>query len=208
MSPVDQLDDVFEYDPEVVGPAATLNEFLALPDIEEAPAWEFVDGRMVRKVSPKRKHITLQDALADFINDFSEPAGLGTAFPELRCTFGGRSIVPDVVFQTTEHIEFDDEGDVTDDVFVPPDLMVEIVSPRQSPKLLEDRIHHALAQGCPLGWLVHTYRRTITVYRPGAEPVELGLDGVLEGEPVLPGFRLPVAEVFAWLKLRRRGGGP
>ncbi len=193
-------------DPEEIGPATTLEAFLQMPEIEEAPAWEFVDGRMVRKVSPKRKHVTLQDAFVDSINDFSEPAGLGTAFPELRCTFGGRSIVPDVVFQIRQHIEFDAQGYVTEDVFVPPDLMVEIVSPRQSTKPLEDRIRHALAHGCALGWLVHTYRQTITVYRPGVQPVVHGLDGLLEGEPVLPGYRLLVAEAFDWMRLQRRGG--
>ena len=84
--------------------------------------------------------------------------------------------------------------------------MIEILSPRQSARTADEKLRHALAHGCPLGWFVHPYRESITVYRPGVEPVELGLDGVLEGGPVLPGFRLPVAEVFAWLKRRNRGG--
>lgn len=195
------------YDPEEIGPATTLEEFLDMPDIEDAPAWEFVDGKMVRKAMPGGKHSVLQRAFGIEINRFASPRGLGEALPELRCTFGGRSIVPDVTFFLDEHIEVDEDGTVSDEVWIAPDLMIEIISPKQSPKILEDRIRHALAHGCPLGWLVHTYRGTITAHRPGEAPTVLGLDGILEGDPVLPGFRLPVAEVFAWLKRRQRGDG-
>lgn len=43
--------------------------------------------------------------------------------------------------------------------------------------------------------------------RPGATPERLPADGVLTGEPVLPGFRLPVEEVFGWL-VRARPQNP
>lgn len=194
-------------EPEVIGPTTSLEQFLELPDIEEAPAWEFVDGRMVRKAMPGGKHSVLQRAFGVELNHFAGPRRLGEALPELRCTFGGRSIVPDVTFFRDEHIEIDEDGEVCDEVLIAPDLMIEILSPKQSPRILEDRIRHALDHGCPLGWLVHTYGERISVHRPGVEVLELGIDDVLEGEPVLPGFRLPVAEVFGWLKLRRRSGG-
>ena len=62
------------------------------------------------------------------------------------------------------------------------------------------KLIHATAHGCPLGWLIHPYQKTIDVYRPGRPPERLAPDAVLEGEPVLPGFRLPASEVFGWLK--------
>jgi hypothetical protein len=37
----------------------------------------------------------------------------------------------------------------------------------------------------------------VTTYQPGADPTLLGEHGTLEGDPVVPGFRCPVAEVFA-----------
>jgi Uma2 family endonuclease len=64
-----------------------------------------------------------------------------------------------------------------------------------------------VAHGCPLGWLIHPERKYVDVYRPGRPVGRLAADGVLEGEPVLPGFRLPVAEVFGWLIYRRPGPG-
>ena len=50
-----------------------------------------------------------------------EESKLAYAFPELRCTFGGRSIVPDIAVLLWERIEFDDDGEPVDDVRIAPD---------------------------------------------------------------------------------------
>jgi len=46
-------------------------------------------------------------------------------------------------------------------------------------------------------------RKTVSVYRPGHRAERLSAKGVLEEDPVLPGYRLAVAEVFEWLKIRK-----
>ena len=182
----------------------SLEDFLERPEIDEHPYLEYVDGKVIPKVSPQYQHSRLT---MHFLETLNAAAGdRGEAVPELRCTYAGRSIVPDVVFLLEEHIGYDEGGEVVNVVAIPPDLHIEIISPKQGVTEADEKLRHSTAHGCALGWLVHPYRRTIDVYRPGTEPVCLGLEGVLEGEPVLPGFRLPVAEVFGWLK-RRRGGG-
>jgi len=40
------------------------------------------------------------------------------AFPELRCTFGGRAIVPDIAVLLWEQIQFDDSGEPLGDVLI------------------------------------------------------------------------------------------
>jgi Uma2 family endonuclease len=72
----------------------TLEEFLKLP--ETKPASEFVNGRVIQKPMPQGKHSRLQGKLVTQINQTFEASKTALAFPELRCTFGGRSIVPDV----------------------------------------------------------------------------------------------------------------
>jgi len=178
----------------------TLEEFLALP--EEKPYLEYIDGRIEAKMSPQKKHSLLTARFLERLNRHAEPAGLGYAFPELRCTFEGRSIIPDVVFLLLEHIEIDEHGEPVDRTPWPPDIHVEIVSPDQSLKKSRGKLIHSTSHGCPLGWLIDPEKRTIDVSRPGRPAERLPADGVLEGEPVLPEFRLPVAEVFGWLKLR------
>jgi Uma2 family endonuclease len=177
----------------------TLEEFLRLP--EEKPYLEYIDGRIEAKVPPQKKHSLIQGELLDCLNVFARPKKLGLAFGELRCSFAGRSIVPDVVFLLREHIERDEEGEPVDVTPCPPDLHVEIISPDQAIKRSHEKLLHSTANGCPLGWLIHPYQKTIDVYHPGRPPVRLAPEAALEGEPVLPGFRLPVAKVFGWLKL-------
>lgn len=185
----------------------TLEEFLRLPGIDDRPYLEYIDGRIEAKVAPKKKHSVLQDDLIAAFNQFARPTRLGRAFGELRCTFAGRSILPDVAFLREEHILLDDRGEYVDETLIPPDIHVEIVSPDRHEKKCRNKLAHSTANGCPLGWLIHPYRRSIHLYRPGHEPELLPADGVLEGDPVLPGFRLPVAEVFGWLVHIRPGPG-
>ena len=182
----------------------SLEGFLERPEIDRHPYLEYIDGRIIPKVSPSFKHSALTGGFLDALNGFAGPRGIGGAFPELRCTFDGRSIVPDVVFLLEAHIEVDQDGEVIDLVLTPPDIHVEILSPKQGVAEADAKLRHSTSHGCAFGWLVHPYRRTIDVYRPGAEPFRLGIEGILEGDPVLPGFRLPLAEVFGWL--RRRPG--
>jgi Uma2 family endonuclease len=84
---------------------------------------------------------------------------------------------------------------------------VEIISPDQSVRKAQGQLRHSVAQGCPLGWLIHPEREFLDVYRPDRPVERLAADGALEGDPVLPGFRLPAAEVFGWLIYRRSGPG-
>jgi Uma2 family endonuclease len=51
-------------------------------------------------------------------------------------------------------------------------------------------------------------RKTVSIYRPGRRAERLAADGTLRGDPVLVGYRLPIAELFGWLKLRPSRGGP
>lgn len=180
----------------------TLEEFLRLPDIDESPAREFIDGRIEGKAVPKKSHGLLTKRLMTRLDGYSEPRGLGTSFPELRCTYEGRSIVPDVVFLLAEHVDLDEDGSLVEETHRPPDIHVEILSPDQSARQAHEKLSHSTSHGCPLGWLIDPHAKTIDVYRPGQPPDRLAEDGVLEGEPVLPGFRLPAAEVFGWLTPR------
>jgi Uma2 family endonuclease len=54
------------------------------------------------------------------------------AFPELRCSFGKRSIVPDIAVFQWVIIPFDADGEVPNDFLLCPDWTIEILSPEQS----------------------------------------------------------------------------
>jgi Uma2 family endonuclease len=176
----------------------TLEEFLELPDDYRL---EYINGRIEGKVAPQKRHTEIQAEMRNCLNAFAAPRKLGRAYVELRCTFAGRSIIPGVVFLLKEHIEIDERGRPRDDTPWPPDLHVEVISPRQSLKKAREKLKHSTSNGCPLGWLIDPDPERIYNYRPGRRARRKPPDGVLEGKPVLPGFRLPVAEVFRWLEL-------
>ena len=88
------------------------------------------------------------------IDAYAEARQLGQTFPELRCTFAGRSIIPDIVFLLDEHIETDERDEILDPTVRPPDIHVEIVSPNQSVRKCREKLVFSTANGCPLGWLI------------------------------------------------------
>ncbi|MBD0337154.1 MAG: Uma2 family endonuclease, partial [Cyanobacteria bacterium Co-bin13] len=74
--------------------ALSLEAFLQQP--ETKPASEYIDGQVIQKPMPQGKHSTVQGELVSAINGAMKPKRIARAFPELRCTFGGRSTVPDI----------------------------------------------------------------------------------------------------------------
>ncbi|HEX2092626.1 MAG TPA: Uma2 family endonuclease [Longimicrobiaceae bacterium] len=102
---------------------------------------------------------------------------------------------PDVAFVRRERAEEvgDDEG------FWPgaPDLAVEVVSPNDSFGEVEEKVFDWLSAGCRMVVVVDPRKRTATVYRSRSDITVLAEDEELDGGDVVPGWRLPVRELFA-----------
>lgn len=177
----------------------SLDQFLSLP--EAKPALEYIDGKVVQKVSPKRTHSILQMLLGSRIVEFVLPRSLGFVYTELRCTFSGRSLVPDLCFIAQGRIPRGEGGDLAEDIRLAPDLMIEIISPGQTIKDLSARLRWCVEQGVRLGWLIQPTKRRVYVFRPDHPESMLELGDSLSGEDVLPGFNLPLNELFGWSTL-------
>jgi Uma2 family endonuclease len=76
-----------------------------------------------------------------------------------------------------------------------PDLVVEIDSPHSGQ--LKQRIQDFLDAGTPLAWVIRPAKQTATVHHADGSVQQLEHDGVLDGEDVLPGFRLSLNELFS-----------
>ncbi len=178
----------------------TLESFLALP--ETKPASEYIDGKIVQKPMPQGKHSLLQLELISFINSILRKASIAIAFPELRCTTGGRSTVPDIVVLKNENIPKDDDGEVSNVVTTAPDWTIEILSPDQSTTKVIKNILHCLDNGTEVGWLIDPAEKMILVYQPDRQ-VQV-IDSIEQGL-IFPGFaqsmKLTVGDIFGWLKI-------
>ncbi len=77
-----------------------------------------------------------------------------------------------------------------------PDLAVEIRSPGDRRSEIAAKVDDYLARGVPLVWVVDPKTQTETVHRPRSAAVTLGIDEVLDGGDVLPGFIRAVRLIF------------
>ena len=77
-----------------------------------------------------------------------------------------------------------------------PIFAAEVLSPSDKQREIDETIEEYLACGVKVLWIVDPADETVTVYRPGAEPVLFNRTQELAGDPELPGFRCRVAEIF------------
>jgi Uma2 family endonuclease len=101
---------------------------------------------------------------------------------------------PDVAFMSHEHVA---ETGVPRGYFRGvPDLAVEIISPNDRCTEVNQKVAEWLEHGTRLVFVVDPRRKTVAVHRPGQPIRVLGIDDVLDGEDVVPGWRLPVRDLF------------
>ena len=176
----------------------TLAEFLQLP--ETKPASEYMDGQILQKPMPQGKHSTIQGELVSAINTVLRPQCIARAFPELRCIFDGRAIVPDVSVFVWERIARDSNGEIANIFQSAPDWIVEVLSPEQSSMKVIKKILRCLENGTQIGWLVDPSDKTVFVYLPQQQTqVFETLEQKILTPSFAAGFELTVGKLFAWL---------
>ncbi|WP_448268965.1 Uma2 family endonuclease [Nostoc sp. DSM 114159] len=177
--------------------ALNIEEFLKLP--ETKPASEYFNGKIYQKPMPQGEHSTLQIELASAINQVAKLQKLAYAFTELRCTFSGFSIVPDIAVFEWQRIPFDAKGRIAKKFEIPPDWIIEILSPEQSPNRVIRKITFSIQNGAKLGWLLDSADESIMIFEPNKLPELKEQQDILPVLSVLENWQLTVADVFNWL---------
>ena len=77
-----------------------------------------------------------------------------------------------------------------------PDFVLELRSPSDTLRTIQDKMVEYLANGARLGWLLDPPTRHVYIYRPGATVERLEDPETVSGDPVLPGFVLNVRKVW------------
>lgn len=185
----------------VARPVMTTEELLALPD-DGMERW-LIGGHLREKPVTKRNrwHSRIEAKitylLMSWLEKQPEPRG------EVLCGEAGcrlrrdpdTTVGIDVVYIPPE-VAAREPGETTliDGV---PTLVVEILSPSDKEEEINEKVDEYLQAGVPLVWLVDPHFHTVHVHRPGAEPELFNVRQELAAEPHLPGFRIPVAALFA-----------
>ena len=160
---------------------------------------ELVDGVLVEKAMGFREAL-LALAMAGFLRNFVVPRNLGLvvgADGMLRL-FPGLVRIPDVTYICWARFP---DGRVPSAPIpaVAPDLAVEVLSLSNTAGEMARKRREYLSAGTKLVWEIDPELRTVAVYSEPEEPVVLTATETLDGGDVLPGFLLPLADLFAEL---------
>jgi Uma2 family endonuclease len=187
-----------------VAKTISLSEFLELE--ETRPYSEYIEREIIQKPMPQGKHSRIQAKLTSAINLSLESSQIGLAFPELRCTFENRSIVPDIAVFQWSHIPIDRNGNLENIFTIPPDWIIEILSPDQAQAKVTRKILHCLEYGSEMGWLIEPGDEYVTVYQrteDGQITVRIfeRKESILAVPNFARGIQLTVGDLFGWTKL-------
>jgi Uma2 family endonuclease len=174
----------------------TAEEFFRLPEPKDGSRQELVKGVIVTMPPPGGRHGVCCSRIDRRIGNFVDEHKRGTVasndagFIVERDPDTVRG--PDLSFWSTEKLPDVPVGYIE----VPPDLLVEVVSPGDHYSRIQKKVKDFLEKGVRLIWVADPEDRSITVYRPGQMMVILGENETLTGEDVLPGFSCRVGDLF------------
>jgi Uma2 family endonuclease len=174
----------------------TVAEFETLPEVEER--YELIDGRLVEKPMSAHPHGRIVQRLNRAITLFDPEEALGEIAQEVSTQLDKKNApLPDLSFWKAER-----KPTLSEKTAPRPDLAVEVLSPHDlaSKKRLEEvrsKIRKYQAVGVTLIWVINPKEKIVEVYHTGqVEPLTLGVDDQLEAEDVIPGFKMPVVDLF------------
>ena len=177
----------------------TADEFLRLCE-QRVIKGELVKGVVQETVSANGEHSEVAAALALAFGNHVRPRRLGRVAGSdagVLLERGPDTVrEPDVVFISAETLPLDVK--VRGFYEVVPDLVVEIVSPNDSPAYVAQRVAMWQSFGVPLVWTVYPVARTVAVHPLNGTTMIYTEDDTLDGGAVLPDFRCVVREILDW----------
>jgi Uma2 family endonuclease len=174
----------------------TAEQFYRLPD--DGLCSELLRGAIVSEPSPNSLHGHTVARLVGLIEPFVREHRLGAMFAADSGFVLARDPDtvrgPDVAFVSESRRR--EAGKAHAYFPGAPDLAIEVVSPSDRPKEILGKVSDYLDAGCLLVWVVDPVREEVQVFRTPFTPRRLGPDDALDGEDVLPGLAIRVAEIF------------
>jgi Uma2 family endonuclease len=179
----------------------TSDELFALPPSKKINRWLFRGELRESKVTRRNPNhagavMAIGALLSNWIKTQTEPRGKlygGEAYFRIRKD-PDTNVGIDVALATAEQrATVKKKSSYVDG---PPLLAVEVLSPYDKQKEIDEMIAEYMECGVRLLWVIDPMDETVLVYRPGAEPVLSNRTQELTGDPELPGFRCRVAEIF------------
>src|SRR5688572_1523646 len=181
----------------------TLEEFERMPELTRYRQ-ELSRGRVVREPRPGARHGVITSRIFMLLMEQGEQLGHGRVLTHNGFLISREPPTvrePDVAFSTNAQLP-----DALPDGFWPfsPDMAVEVISPSNKFSAINDKVGQYIEAGSRLVWVVDPSTRSVWVHRSLQDVKILRGNDELTGEPVIPGLRHSLRELFAdWQALER-----
>jgi Uma2 family endonuclease len=175
-------------------------------DLQNAgkPTCELIDGVLVEKAVGDRESL-LAVYIGHKISNYVEPDDLGVILGEAGhfTLEGGQIRAPDVSFTPWSAFPNDE---LPEEAYwsVAPALFVEVLSPKNTKAEIDRKLREFFAAGSQLAWVIDPKPQTAKVYTSAKRFKAIDAAGTLDGGKVLPGFKLPLADLFAATRRRKK----
>ena len=157
---------------------------------------EYIEGRIVEKMACNSQASGLTLRLVGFLFNYFQEHPIGFLTGEAAgYQIGNENYIPDIgIILGRKRKDIERRGY---NAFTP-SIVVEVISAdtRTERAELATKVTHYLAAGVVV-WIVDEFRLEVMIYEPNSiEPMRLGIDATLRGEPLLPGFQLALRTLF------------
>lgn len=177
----------------------TASDLAALPnELPSGPVdFELYQGRLIPMSPTGRRHSNLQSRLASAIFIQGEQTGYGQAHTEVGVLLSRKPdtvVGPDVAFVSKRSMPIRETPEGYLETL--PELVVEIRSKNDTRAYLDRKVADYLQAGVKAVWIVEPAESVVVEHRLDAAAKTLGLAETLTCDDIIPGFRLPLAELF------------
>lgn len=174
----------------------TADELLEMPD--DGIRRELVAGEILEMTPAGRMHARVTQNINRSLDAHVRARGLGLVYPEYGYVISREPDtvrVPDTSFVRTDRL---DEGGAEEGFyFGVPDLAVEVISPTDRYSAVRTKVDEYLDAGTPMVLVVDPQNSSVSIFRADGRRAELAESDTLDGGDVVPGWTLPVRDVFA-----------
>ena len=168
----------------------TIEEFVPLLESRDV-RYELVEGELVTLSPTMPLHNLVRDNLLVLMRAFLEGRDIGTVVSTQPFHLFGNTVrVPDITFvRSGRDLPLDKLPDGA------PDLAIEVVSPSNTARELDQRVSDYFAAGCKRVWVVYPEHREVYIHGLSGVSRKQGEDLLVDPE-LLPGFSVKVAAIF------------
>lgn len=179
---------------------AMTEQFMTAEDVEQLRdtecRYDLIRGKLVEMAHAGGYHGEIAGGIVGRLWVHAHSNQLGTVYASETGFVLARNpdvvLGPDAAFIQRDRVPERQQGYYE----IAPDLVVEVVSPNDSNRYVTDKVMEYLDNGVKLVWIVDPERQIVTVYHADRSARIVTSDETLDGEDVLPGFSVQVAELF------------